>query len=111
MHPFTSILGRAAHIAVGMVIAGCALAQDYPAKPVRLIVPYPPGGPTDIVARVIGQKLSAQTGQQFRKACLQGPPTRRRDGQPRDARIRLHPWSESSLRPCLSRQFGPGSRP
>ena len=65
MHPFTSILGRAAHIAVGMAIASYALAQDYPTKPVRLIVPDPPGGPTDIVARVIGQKLSAQTGQQF----------------------------------------------
>ena len=65
MYPFTSILGRAAHIGVGMAIAASALAQDYPAKPVRLIVPYPPGGPTDIVARVIGQKLSTQTGQPF----------------------------------------------
>lgn len=41
-----------------------ALAQDYPAKPIRLIVPYPPGGPTDFVGRLIGQKLTEAWGQQ-----------------------------------------------
>ncbi|MFJ4291773.1 tripartite tricarboxylate transporter substrate binding protein [Cupriavidus sp. NPDC089707] len=40
-----------------------ALAQSFPAKPIRLVVPYPPGGPTDIVARVVGQKLSDKLGQ------------------------------------------------
>ena len=42
-----------------------AKAESYPIKPVRMIVPYPAGGATDIIARVIGQKLSEQTGQQF----------------------------------------------
>jgi tripartite-type tricarboxylate transporter receptor subunit TctC len=41
-----------------------ASAQGYPAKPMRLIVPYPPGGPTDLVGRTIGQKLTAAWGQQ-----------------------------------------------
>ena len=41
-----------------------ASAQNYPAKPIRLIVPYPPGGPTDLVGRSVGQKLTEAWGQQ-----------------------------------------------
>src|SRR6187402_2821264 len=41
-----------------------AMAQSYPVKPIRLIVPYPPGGPTDLVGRVLGQKLTESWGQQ-----------------------------------------------
>lgn len=40
-------------------------AQTYPSKPVRLIVPFAPGGFTDVVARILGQRLSASMGQQF----------------------------------------------
>ncbi len=51
-------------------IAGCALgslacAQAYPSKPIRLIVPYAPGGGVDIVARALGQQLTNRLGQQI----------------------------------------------
>ena len=44
---------------------GPALTQDYPTKPVRLIVPFPAGGSSDVVARFIAQGLSEKMGQQF----------------------------------------------
>jgi tripartite-type tricarboxylate transporter receptor subunit TctC len=43
--------------------AGAVMAQPFPAKPVRLILPFPAGGPTDILGRLLGQKLSEQIGQ------------------------------------------------
>jgi tripartite-type tricarboxylate transporter receptor subunit TctC len=48
----------------GMAAAGSVQAQDYPVKPVRVIVPFPAGGTTDILARAIGQKLSEEWKQQ-----------------------------------------------
>jgi tripartite-type tricarboxylate transporter receptor subunit TctC len=45
--------------------AGGASALDYPSRPVRFVVGYPPGGATDILARLIGQRLSEKVGQQF----------------------------------------------
>src|SRR6202022_216812 len=44
---------------------GSASALDYPTRPVRWVVGYPPGGATDIIARLIGQRLSERLGQQF----------------------------------------------
>src|SRR5258706_9079849 len=46
------------------LLASSALAQSYPAKPVRLIVPFPPGGTTDLIARVIQPKFQEMLGQQ-----------------------------------------------
>ena len=49
----------------GIMPATGAAAQDYPSKPVRLIVPYPPGGGNDTLARLFGAKLTEAWGQQI----------------------------------------------
>jgi len=46
-------------------VSGLGFAQTYPARAVHIVVPYPPGGPTDIVARGIGQKLAERLRQPF----------------------------------------------
>ena len=57
------------HLATGAAVLPAFLrsagAQSYPARPVRVIVGFPAGGPTDITARLIGQWLSERLGQQF----------------------------------------------
>lgn len=46
-------------------IATCGFGQTYPTKPVRIVVPYPPGGGTDVMARVLARQLAANTGENF----------------------------------------------
>ncbi|WP_298887492.1 tripartite tricarboxylate transporter substrate binding protein [uncultured Bradyrhizobium sp.] len=46
-----------------LLLPSVAAAQKFPAKPIRLIVPFPAGGPNDIIARVIGQRMSELSGQ------------------------------------------------
>src|SRR2546430_3999960 len=46
-----------------LLLPAVAAAQDFPTKPIRLIVPFPAGGPNDIIARVIGQRMSELTRQ------------------------------------------------
>ena len=48
---------------VGTLFAMPAVAQDYPSRPIRLIVPYPPGGGTDVIARIVQPRLSEALGQ------------------------------------------------
>ena len=66
------MIGRRALLVSGIVLglvfgvglAGEARAQNYPDKPIKMIVPFPPGGPIDTMARLTGQDLSARLGQQ-----------------------------------------------
>jgi tripartite-type tricarboxylate transporter receptor subunit TctC len=48
---------------LGLILSAAAAAQDWPAKPVRFIVPYPPGGGTDVIARIVQPRLAEALGQ------------------------------------------------
>ena len=61
----TGLAGVALMIAGGFVAAAMAAEPNYPTKPVRMIAPYPPGGTSDIIARIVGQKLSDAWGHQI----------------------------------------------
>jgi tripartite-type tricarboxylate transporter receptor subunit TctC len=70
MHAFAKSLALSAVAAAGVLLtlghAGIAApGDDYPNKPVKWVVPYTPGGTTDILARIMGQYLSERLGQQF----------------------------------------------
>ena len=54
---------RRALLAAPLVLAAPALAQTYPDRPVRLVIPYPPGGSLDVVGRAVGQRFQELTGQ------------------------------------------------
>ncbi len=56
-------LAKFAAVALGLLVAASAGAQSWPHKPVRFIVPFPPGGATDIAARLLGQELQDMWGQ------------------------------------------------
>ena len=43
---------------LALLLSAPVIAQDFPTKPIKLIVPFPPGGPNDIIARVVGQRMS-----------------------------------------------------
>src|SRR5262249_60367818 len=50
---------------LGLAGFGPATAQDYPNRPITLVVPFPPGGSTTIVARIVADKLAESLGQQI----------------------------------------------
>ncbi|HYS58644.1 MAG TPA: tripartite tricarboxylate transporter substrate binding protein [Burkholderiales bacterium] len=58
-----SNISRVALLLIASLAAGASLAQDYPSKPVRMVVPFSPGGSTDALARIVGQKLTERSGQ------------------------------------------------
>lgn len=78
-------------LALALLMCAPALAQQYPTKPVRMIIPFPPGGPTDIIGRMAADILTKTYGVQFvadnragaggnigMEVCVKSPP----DGYP-----------------------------
>jgi tripartite-type tricarboxylate transporter receptor subunit TctC len=63
MHCLSRVIFGMLVLTACTLVAGPALAQAYPAKTIRLIMPFPPGGPTDIVGRLVAAKVSEQVGQ------------------------------------------------
>lgn len=62
---FLSVTLRTALGAAALAVAASSFAQAYPAKPVRVVIPFPPGGTLDTVGRQLAQKLGEQMGQNF----------------------------------------------
>lgn len=60
---FTKLLAFAMPLIAGVIIAPVSSAQTYPAKPIKFVVPYPPGGPLDAVARMLADKMKDGLGQ------------------------------------------------
>jgi len=56
-------VSRVALSLIALFAAGASVAQDYPSRPVRMVVPFSPGGSTDTLARIVGQKLTERSGQ------------------------------------------------
>jgi len=60
-----NMIVRAMALGAALLMSGQALAQQYPTKPVKVVVPFPPAGVTDIITRLVAQHLSEKLGQQF----------------------------------------------
>lgn len=80
-------------IAIAMLASpGAVLAQAWPAKPIRIVVPFPPGGGTDIGTRILAQKLQEAFGQ---AVVIENKPGRPASSAPSSLRNR-HPTATPS---------------
>src|SRR4029078_13022774 len=59
-----AVINTALAVAAALLAIPAGAQQEYPNRPIRLIVPYPPGGPTDLIGRVVSELLGKRLGQQ-----------------------------------------------
>ena len=64
MKPHVSAAFGVLPLAAALFAAGAAGAQNFPVRPIRIVVPWPPGGPPDAVARILGQRIGQALQQQ-----------------------------------------------
>ena len=90
---FCKIFAAAAGALIALVLPGSAMAESYPGRTVRFIVPYPAGGPTDAIARALAEPLQAALGQ---AVVIENRARRRRatsaSAKPRMRRRTAIPW-------------------
>jgi tripartite-type tricarboxylate transporter receptor subunit TctC len=93
-----------------LALAGTALAQPYPSKPIRMVVAFPPGGPVDIVARLLGPKITDALGQpvvvENRAGAGGNVPTAQVAKAPADGYTLLAHSSAYAVNPSLSANAG-----
>ena len=93
-----------------LILAGTAFAQPYPSKPIRMVVAFPPGGPVDIVARLLAPKITEALGQQIvvenRAGAGGNVPTQQVAKAPADGYTLLMHSSASAVNPSLTPNAG-----
>jgi tripartite-type tricarboxylate transporter receptor subunit TctC len=93
-----------------LILAGTALAQPYPSKPIRMVVAFPPAGPVDIIARLIAPKISETLGQpvvvENRSGAGGNVPTQQVARAPADGYTLLAHSSAYAVNPSLSANAG-----
>jgi tripartite-type tricarboxylate transporter receptor subunit TctC len=93
-----------------LMLAGTALAQPYPSKPIRMVVAFPPGGPVDIVARLLAPKITEALGQQIvvenRAGAGGNVPTQQVAKAPADGYTLLMHSSAYAVNPSLTPNAG-----
>ncbi|MGZ5154028.1 MAG: hypothetical protein ACXWC5_28735, partial [Burkholderiales bacterium] len=65
LRPFESFLHVILFLAAGLLSLPAHSADAYPSRPVRMLVPYPPGGGLDLPGRAVGEKFAQSTGRQL----------------------------------------------
>lgn len=107
------VLQMAGAAAAGLAVSSRALAENYPSKPVRLIIPWGAGGPTDVFGRLAAQKLSDTLGKQFVVENIVAPAATSARSAPRARRptatpcCSFRPTSWSIRRCCRARRMTP----
>ena len=93
--------GIAAALFAAVLLAQSAHAQDYPTRPITLVVPYAAGGGNDVMARIVAEKMSKTLGQQIVIENKGGAGGLDRDAPGREGRARrLHARARRHRHPC-----------